>query len=191
MQMMTAEIKPVNRFHPLKFMMWLGIAGMVMLFAALTSAYLVRKAQGDWLEFRIPFIFWINTAVILLSSVSMHLAVKAFAGFNVKRYRLAITGTLVLGILFLIGQYIGWIQLDEGGIHLTGNPSGSYLYVISGVHAAHIAVGVLIMFFGVLRAFFRPFNPNRLVYVQVMAIYWHFVDILWIYLFVFFQINLA
>ncbi len=191
MNMMTAEIKTVNRFHPLKFMMWLGIAGMVMLFAALTSAYLVRKAQGNWLEFRIPFIFWLNTVIILLSSVSMQWAVKAFARYDVKKYRLAITTTFTLGVMFLVGQYFGWLQLDEGGIHLTGNPSGSYVYVISGVHAAHIAVGLLIMLIGVLRAFFRPLNPNRLVNVQVMATYWHFVDILWIYLFIFFQFNLA
>lgn len=188
--MMTADIQPTNRFHPLKFMMWLGIAGMVMLFAALTSAYLVRKGQGNWQAFHIPLIFWVNTGAIILSSVTMQISVKAFSKYDVQKYRRALLATLGLGTFFLIGQVVGWQQLDRGGIHLTGNPSGSYLYVISGVHAAHIAAGVLILFFAVLKSFFRPFNPNRLINLQITATYWHFVDILWIYLFIFFQINL-
>jgi cytochrome c oxidase subunit 3 len=76
-----------------------------------------------------------------------------------------------------LGQYIGWIQLDRGGIHLDGNPSGSFVYVISGVHAAHILGGVLILLLFVLRAFFKPFNPSKLTGVQLMATYWHFADV--------------
>ena len=87
--------------------------------------------------------------------------------------------------------WLGWLQLDAGGIHLDGNPSGSFLYVISGTHAAHILGGVIILFISVLRAFFIRFNPNRLVNVQIMAMYWHFVDALWIYLFIIFQIYLS
>jgi len=189
---MTSEIKsPNSSFHPLKFMMGIAIAAMVMLFAALTSAYLVRKGQGNWVEFRLPTIFWFNTLIIVLSSVTMQWAVRSFRKYEQNKYRLAIVLTFILGITFLVGQYIGWIQLGQGGIHLNGNPSGSYLYVISGVHAAHILGGILIMLFFVVRAFFSPFNPNKLVNVQIMAMYWHFVDVLWIYLFVFFQINLA
>jgi len=189
--MMTAEIKTPYRLHPLKVMIWLAIAAMVMLFAAFTSAVLVRKAQGNWQEFRIPSIFWLNTLIIVLSSLTMQRAVNAFKKYELNNYRFAITSTFILGCLFLVGQAIGWAQLSAGGIHLDGNPSGSYLRVITYTHAAHIAGGLLIMLFGVLRAFFRPFNPNRLVNVQIMATYWHFVDFLWIYLFIFFQINLA
>jgi cytochrome c oxidase subunit III len=188
---MTAEIKSPKSFHPLKFAMWLAMASIIMLFAALTSAYIVRKAQGNWLEFRLPTIFWFNTLIILLSSVTMQRAVNAFKKYNQNAYRLWLTITFFLGTAFLIGQYIGWLQLDRGGIHLNGNPSGSFVYVISGVHAAHILGGVIILLLSVLRAFFMRFNPNRLVNVQIMATYWHFVDVLWIYLFIFFQINLA
>ena len=188
--MMTAEIRPNPRFHPLKLLIWLAIASIIMLFAAFTSAVLVREAQGDWLRFHIPFIFWVNTAIIILSSVTMHWAVKSFRKYRLRQYRLAITSTFLLGCLFLVGQYIGWVQLAEGGIKLAGNPSGSFLRVTTYTHAAHIAGGLIIMLIGVFRAFFRPYNPNRLVYVEIIATYWHFVDILWIYLFVFFQINL-
>lgn len=188
--MMTAEIKPTKSFHPLKFAMWLGMASMIMLFAALTSAYIVRKAQGDWLEFRLPTIFWLNTFLIVLSSVTMHRATTAFKKYNQNAYRLWLFATFILGAAFLAGQYMGWLQLDRGGIHLKGNPSGSFVYVISGVHAAHILGGVIILLISLLRAFFVKFNPNRLVRVQIMATYWHFVDVLWVYLFIFFQINL-
>jgi cytochrome c oxidase subunit 3 len=189
--MMTADIKTPQGFHPLKFAMWLAIASMIMLFAALTSAYIIRKAQGDWQQFRLPTIFWFNTAIILFSSFTMHRAVQSFKRYEDKAYRLWIIFTFLLGTAFLVGQYVGWLQLDAGGIHLTGNPSGSFVYVISGIHAAHILAGVIILFIAVLRAFFTKFNPNRLVKVQVMSMYWHFVDVLWIYLFIFFQINLA
>jgi cytochrome c oxidase subunit III len=189
--MMTADLKSPNRFHPLKFAMWLAMASIIMLFAALTSAYIVRKAQGNWVEFRLPSIFWINTVIILISSVTMQWAANAFKKYRQNAYRLWLVVTFMLGTAFLVGQYIGWLQLDEGGIHLKGNPSGSFVYVISGVHAAHILGGVLILFVSVIRAFFVKFNPNRLVNVQIMSTYWHFVDVLWIYLFIFFQINLA
>jgi cytochrome c oxidase subunit III len=187
--MMTAEIKPTKSFHPLKFAMWLGMASIIMLFAALTSAYIVRKGQGDWLVFRLPTIFWLNTIIIMLSSVTMYQATIAFKKYKQNSYRLWLLTTFLLGTAFLIGQYIGWLQLDRGGIHLNGNPSGSFVYVISGVHAVHILGGVIILFISLLRAFFMKFNPNRLVNVQIMGMYWHFVDVLWIYLFVFFQIN--
>ena len=188
---MTAEIKSPKAFHPLKFALWLAMASIIMLFAAFTSAYIVRKAQGNWIEFRLPLIFWVNTLIIILSSITMMRAVTSFKKYNQNAYRIWLFITFILGTTFLIGQYIGWLQLDRGGIHLNGNPSGSFVYVISGVHAAHILGGVIILFISLLRAFFIRFNPNRLVNVQIMATYWHFVDVLWIYLFIFFQINLA
>ena len=118
-------------------------------------------------------------------------AVNAFKKYNQNAYRIWLFITFILGSTFLIGQYMGWQQLDRGGIHLNGNPSGSFVYVISGAHAAHILGGVIILFISLLRALFMRFNPNRLVNVQIMATYWHFVDVLWIYLFIFFQINLG
>src|SRR6187402_773222 len=103
--MTSAAIKNTNRFHPLKFGLWLDIASIIMLFAALTSAYIVRKSQGNWVEFRVPGIFLINTIVIIASSVTMQWAVNSFRNFKENSYRIALTITFLLGIGFLIGQY--------------------------------------------------------------------------------------
>ena len=85
---------------------------------------------------------------------------------------------------------MGWLALEERGIYVNGNPSGSFVYAISGVHAAHIIGGLIIMFITLIKSFVKPFNPNKLVNIQMMSTYWHFVDALWIYLFLFFQMNL-
>jgi cytochrome c oxidase subunit 3 len=189
--MMTPGIKSTKMFHPRKFAMILAMASMTMLFIALSSAVIVRRGQGNWVAFHLPPIFWANTLIILLSSLTMWQVVKSFRKYNQAGYRLWLSTTLILGTVFLIGQYIGWQHLDSGGIHLRGNPSGSFLYVISGLHAAHILGGVIMLLVAVIRAFFIQFNPNRIASVQIMAMYWHFVDILWIYLLIFFQINLS
>jgi heme/copper-type cytochrome/quinol oxidase subunit 3 len=99
--MTSAAIKNTNRFHPLKFGLWLGIASIIMLFAALTSAYIVRKAQGNWTDFRMPGVFWFNTAVIILSCITFQWAVNAFRNFRETAYKIALSITLVLGLIFL------------------------------------------------------------------------------------------
>lgn len=188
---MMSATTPNNRFHPLKFGLWLGIASIIMLFASLTSAYIVRKAQGNWVEFRMPPVFWFNTLVILLSSITMHWALNAFKNFREQLFKIALLITFGLGMIFLAGQYYGWLDLANRGIYIDGNPSGSFVYAISGVHAVHILGGLIIMLVMLIRSVVKPFNPNRLTGVQMMATYWHFVDVLWIYLFIFFQINLS
>src|SRR6185503_8955444 len=119
--MMTADIRSPKSFHPLKFAMVLGMAGIFMLFAAFTSALIVRRAQGNWQAFHLPTIFLINTIIIMLSSFTMYRAVASFKKYDVKGYRFWIVSTFALGIAFLIGQWLGWLQLDAGGIHLDGN----------------------------------------------------------------------
>lgn len=171
--------------------MWLAMASMFMLFAAFTSALIVRRAQGNWQAFQLPTIFWVNTLIILCSSFTIARAVLSFKKYNVTGYRIWLVATFILGTAFLIGQWMGWEQLAAGGIHLDGNPSGSFLYVISGTHAAHILGGVIALFVITLRAFFVRFNPNRLSSIQIMATYWHFVDVLWIYLFILFKFYLS
>ena len=121
----------------------------------------------------------------------MHWAVISFRSFKEGTFKIALAITLALGIVFLVGQYLGWIDLGNRGIYIDGNPSGSFVYVISGVHAVHILGGLIIMLIMLIKMMMGPFNPNRLVGVQMMSTYWHFVDVLWIYLFIFFQINLS
>lgn len=174
-----------------KFALWLGIVSIIMLFASLTSAVLVRRSAGNWEEFRLPAIFWLSTMVIMLSSATMHWAVVSFQKYKYSTYQIAITSTFVLGCLFVLLQYRGWLALQNIGIYINGNPSGSFLYVISMAHAAHVSGGIVVLLFAMIVSFTKSYNPNRIRNISMAATYWHFVDVLWVYLFIFFQLNLS
>jgi cytochrome c oxidase subunit 3 len=177
-----------NKIHPKKFALWVACASIVMMFAAFTSSYLVRRSAGNWLEFPLPSVFTVSTGIILLSSVVMHLAYLAFKKGNVLVYKAGLLTTFLLGIGFLIAQYMGWNALQQMGVMLNTNPSGSFVYVISGVHAAHILGGIAVLLVAMIHAFTLPFKvtPNRLLRLEMSMTYWHFVDFLWVYLFFFF-----
>jgi cytochrome c oxidase subunit 3 len=185
----TAETVQRKKIHPQKFAMWVAISSIVMMFAGLTSAYIVRQSQGHWVYYKLPVVFWLSTAVIALSSVTMFLGVRAFKNRAMPRFKNLIALTLLLGITFGITQYIGFQQLYAGGVKLNGNPSESFIFIIAGLHLLHIAGGIIAL----LIVFFRAFRKNIKVYnatgLEIMATYWHFVDVLWIYLFVFFLAN--
>lgn len=185
-----------------------------MMFAGLTSAYVVRKAQGDWRFFEMPKLFWISTACILLSSLTIGLAVRAFKARSMRRYRNLMSVTLALGVMFGVCQALGFRQLystpqalviigaggdkgyemlEEGAratpVVVSGNVSESFLFIITGLHLLHILGGIValvIVFFRAYRTRVKVYNATGL---EVAAAYWHFVDILWIYLFVFFLAN--
>lgn len=180
-----------SKIHPKKFALWVGCASMLMLFAAFTSAYIVRQAAGNWLEFRLPDIFYINTGVILLSSAALHGSYLAFKRGKTQAYRVLLVITLILGLAFLALQYQGWQALTEIGVGLTTNPSGSFVYVISGVHAAHILGGIAALVVAIIHAMALPHKVTkaRKLRFELTSIYWHFVDFLWIYLLVFFTIQ--
>ncbi len=180
-----------NRINPQKFVLWLGIASIIMLFAALTSAYIVRSRADDWVQFNIPLIFWINTGIILISSATMHLAYISFKQGKYTVFKTALGLTLLLGVAFTIGQYEGWLKLASIGMFLDGNPAGSFVYVISFVHLLHILGGMVAMLVIFFKPLLKPYNPNKIVQIQMVSIYWHFVDILWVYLILFFQIKLT
>lgn len=176
-----------NRIHPRKFALLLACASMVMMFAGLTSAYLVRQAAGNWLEFRIPAIFGINTVVMLTSSLVLHAGYLAFKKGREQQYRLLTLMALLLGLAFLVMQYQGWLALTAIGVELTTNPSASFVYLISGIHAAHVLGGVAAILVAVIHAYSLPYKvtPKRKLRFELTLIYWHFVDLLWVYLFVF------
>ncbi|MGB1204640.1 MAG: cytochrome c oxidase subunit 3 [Chitinophagales bacterium] len=184
-----------NRIHPKMFLLWLGIGSIIMMFAGLTSAYIVREAAGNWVYFKLPDLFNISTLVVILSSITLVLASKSIKKQNQKAYRNWLGLTLILGIAFLILQYEGWKELTRTGILLNGNPSGSFLYVISGIHALHILGGVLFLLIFFIKSLFKPnpvqelldeINPDKYLNIGLLSVYWHFVDVLWIYLFAFF-----
>ena len=154
--MTTVQTKEPQRIHPHKFTLWVAMGSIVMMFAALTSAYIVKKNQSSWLEFDLPQIFWYSTAVILLSSVTIHLSLKAFKAREMGRYRTLITLTALLGVLFITLQWLGFQSLEARNIALTGaksNSAASFLFVITGLHMLHVLGGVIALLVIFIRAY--------------------------------------
>lgn len=180
-----------NKIHPKKFALWVACASMMMLFAAFTSAYVVRQAGGNWLEFQLPNLFFYSAGVILLSSLTLHGSYYSFRQGNATLYRLLLVVSFLLGLGFVVLQYLGWGQLNAIGVPLDGNPSGSFIYVISGVHAAHVLGGIAAMAVALLHAFILPYKATsrRKLRFELTLTYWHFVDFLWVYLLGFFLLT--
>jgi cytochrome c oxidase subunit III len=188
--MATVSNDQRSRLHPHKFTLLIAMGSMVMMFAGFTSAYVVKSNQANWLQFSMPPMFWYSTAVMLLSSLTIYLATKAFKAREMARYRLLITVTAALGVAFVVLQWFGFKYLEQHGVQLIGtgsNAAGSFLGVITGVHMLHVLGGVVAL----LVMFFRAFSTRRKNYsstgIDMVSIYWHFVDFLWIYLFIFYQ----
>lgn len=180
-----------SKIHPHKLALWVAIGSIIMMFAAFTSAYVVRRASGNWLEFKLPDIFILNTVVILLSSVTIHLAYKGFLSGKEQQYKTMLIATFVLGLLFVVLQYKGWESLTAMGATFTVNPSSSFIYVISGLHAAHVLGGLAALTVALAHAYILPYKPTlkRKQRFELVVQYWHFVDILWVYLMVFFMVQ--
>lgn len=179
-------------------MVWLGIASSVMLFTILLAAYVIRRTDPDWTDVKLPDVFLLSTIVIILSSLTLHNANQAFQHERFGSYRSNLGTTLVLGTLFMLLQGWGWRQMIQSGIGLTGNPSGSFVYIISGIHLLHILIGLVFIVIALAEALRRrPYvdsfvysvNPPNQLKLKLITLYWHFVDILWIGLFVFLAIH--
>lgn len=182
--------------HPYKFNMWIGIVSMVMVFAAFTSAYVVKKGDtSTWEDIALPSIFTTSTIVIVLSSLFMHAAYVSFKRANLQLYRGFIMMAFLTGMAFLTMQIQGWNTLMHQGIELSGNVAGSFIYVISGSHFLHVAGGVIALMVFAIKSFtyFRVQDTAKMqqyqINVEVMTTYWHFVDFLWVYLYFFFYLN--
>jgi cytochrome c oxidase subunit III len=177
-----------KKIHQHKFALWVGIGSIIMMFAAFTSAYIIRRSAGNWLEFRLPDVFFYNTAVILLSSLTLHSSYNAFKKGKEGLYKGLLVFTFFLGLLFVCLQYKGWLDMNAIGASFTANPSSSFIYVISGLHAAHIIGGLAALTTAMIHAFYLPFKPTekRQNRFELVVQYWHFVDVLWVYLIVFF-----
>lgn len=176
-----------ERIHPQVFALWVAFGSIIMMFIALTSAYIVKQSAGNWLEFIIPNAFYMSTAVILISSVALHISYISFKKGSGMLYKSLLVVTLILACVFLVLQYQGWMVLFNGGVDMKGNPSGAFFYLLTGLHAAHIVGGIAALIVAVLHAFTLPYKPTekRRVRFSLVLQYWHFVDILWIYLFTF------
>jgi cytochrome c oxidase subunit III len=174
-----------QKLHPHKFTLWVAIGSILMMFAGLTSAYIVKRNQANWQTFDLPIAFWFSTAAVVASSGTMWMALKSFKERAMSRYRMLMVATMVLGVLFIGLQIVGFQQLWQKGITLQGNVSYSFLYVIVGLHALHVVGGVIALIVMSLLAFSSKKRNYSTVPVELMSTYWHFVDILWLYLLVF------
>jgi len=167
--------------------MWVALGSIVMMFAGLTSAYIVKSNQPKWIVFDMPAIFWYSTAVILLSSLTMQMAIKEFKDRRLGLYKNLIVATLALGSIFILMQYLGFAQLWNSGVTLRGSGAAPFMYVIFGLHGLHVIGGIVALIIMVLKVFSTSRRSYDPVPVEVVGTYWHFVDILWIYLFIFFM----
>jgi cytochrome c oxidase subunit 3 len=175
-----------KRIHPHKFTMWVAIGSIVMMFAGLTSAFIVKSNQVGWQTITMPKVFWVSTAVIIISSITLQMALRSFKQREMNQYRSLIGLTLLLGVAFIVLQWLGFQQLWEQKITFKGSGAGQFLYVIFGLHALHVTGGVLALIVMFIKAFTGRTKLYSSVPVEVMATYWHFVDLLWLYLLVFF-----
>ncbi len=179
------EPRKTLAMNPKKFAMWLFIGSVAMLFAALTSAYIVRQAEGNWLYFDLPQLITISTVVILISSVTMQWAYWSAKKDNLETVKIMVTVTTILGLAFLILQFEGWKELVANRVYLVGNPSGSFLYVITGLHGLHIISAVIFLLIVLVATYRYKVHSRSLLRIEMCTTYWHFLGGLWLYLFVF------
>jgi cytochrome c oxidase subunit 3 len=169
-----------------KFLLWLAIGSIVMLFAALTSAYIVRKGDGNWSAQYIPQTFYLSTTCILLSSIFMNWALSSAKKDNQKNLKNALLITMLLGLGFVYFQFSSWKDMVSHNIFFSGsNASGSYLYALSGIHLLHLIGGFIGLMVVTIKAFLKKYDSENYHGMQLCAIYWHFLDFLWVYLLLF------
>ncbi len=168
--------------------MWVALASILMLFTALTSAYIVRAASGnDWRPLVMPKVLWLSTTVILISSATLWIARRALKSQNDAGYSRWLAVTVILGVCFLGCQLLAWRQLVAQGIYMAGNPHSSFFYLLTGAHGVHLLGGVMGLDYLLLRTR-RPADTvageiKRMGAADAVSIYWHFMDGLWLWVF--------
>jgi cytochrome c oxidase subunit 3 len=162
-----------------------------MLFVSLTSAYIIRQRPPertdvplDWTWVEMPPVLWLTTAVLLISSLTIERARRLLKRQEYKQFNLWLTITTILGIVFLVGQVLAWQQFKQQGAYSSASPHGWFFYVLTGLHAVHLAGGVIALLYVTIAALRMRIGLKRKAAVDVTATYWHFMDVLWVYLFV-------
>lgn len=189
MQNEPVKQMPTRKVNPQKFAMWFAIGSITLTFAGFTSAYLVRQGQGMWESFAMPPIFYYSTVVILLSSLTYFIGLRAFKKEQYSNYNMMMLLTLGLGIAFMVLQYMGFKELYAQNIRINGNVSNSFFFVIAGAHLLHILGGVIALIVVLIRNAIRSKAQRKPTGLEILGTYWHFIDILWLYLFVFLMMN--
>jgi cytochrome c oxidase subunit 3 len=165
------------------------MVSMTMMFAGLTSAFVVSKSRADWLkDFQLPTAFYFSTLAIIGCSVTFHLAKKAIQKDNQKTTTIHLLSTLVLGIIFVILQFAGFGEIVSNGYYFTGPASSittTFLYIVTIVHLLHLAGGLISLLIIIYNHFKQKYNSTQTLGIELGAMYWHFLDLLWVYLFLF------
>ena len=187
--MMSIDEHQARKARSQKLLLWFAMASMTMMFAGITSAFVVSKSREDWMkDFQFPSAFYFSTLAIVLCSVMFHLAQKAIQQDNRSRVSALLLATLGLGIAFVTLQFVGFGQLIEQGYYFTGpenNIATTFLYVIAVVHMAHLAGGIISLLIIIYNHFKQKYNSTQFLGIELGAMYWHFLDFLWICLFLF------
>lgn len=173
-----------------KMLLWFAMVSMFMMFAGLTSAYVVSASRPDWInDFVLPTAFTISTIVIVVSSITFHLAKKAIKNDNRSLATTMLMVTLALGLTFVAAQFYGFSQVIAEGYYFTGAESTvttSFLYIVAVVHLAHLFAGLIVLLVVIYNHFKQKYNSSQTLGIELGAMFWHFLDILWVYLFLFF-----
>lgn len=186
---MTTDEEKARNARSYKMILLFAMVSMFMMFAGLTSAFIVSQSRTDWLkDFQLPTAFYYSTAVILACSLTFHLAKKAIKKEDRNKTTLFLLSTLALGILFVTLQFVGFGQIVESGYYFTGSESSittTFLYIMTLMHLLHLAGGVISLLIIIYNHFKQKYNSSQTLGIELGAMYWHFLDFLWIFIFLF------
>lgn len=172
-----------------KMMLWFGIVSLTMGFAGWTSAYIVSSKRDDWIsDLELPQAFFMSTAIIILSSITYILAKRAVKKSNQKQATVFLVTTLVLGITFIVLQFMGFSQMLENGYYFTGPTSNikmSYVFLLAAVHIAHVVAGLITLLVVMVQQLRGKYTAQKMLGMELGATFWHFLDFIWVYLIVF------
>ena len=178
---------PKSKANSYRIGMWVALASISMLFTALSSAYIVRAASAqDWVSIAMPRVLLASTALLLISSVALEIARRNLKASSFGGYGTWLLVTMLLGLAFLGSQLVAWRQLAAQGVYLSSNPHSSFFYLMTATHAVHLIGGLLLLIFLWVRSRLVKqvtVTPRRQASADAVTIYWHFMDALWIYLF--------
>lgn len=186
---MTTEEYKARNSRSYKLILLFAMVSMTMMFAGLTSAFVVSKSRADWLkDFQLPTAFYFSTLVIMGSSITFYLAKKAIQKNNQSATTRFLLATLALGIAFVILQFVGFGQIVANGYYFTGAESSittTFLYIVTVVHLIHLAGGLISLLVIIYNHYKQKYNSSQTLGIELGAMYWHFLDLLWVYLFLF------
>lgn len=182
-----------NRVLSKKMILWIFIITIFMMFAAWTSAYIFKRSEGgNWLIFDVPNLMIYSTLVLFVSSISMHLAYTSGQKDNLERLKIALIFTLFLGLVFVFMQFLSFKHLIDRQIYFTGknsSVSASFLYIFTFIHALHIVAGVVFLLITLAKSLANHIHSKNMLTLELCATFWHFLDALWIYLFIILYFN--